>query len=398
MADSTVLLLNAGSSSLKCTLVGAASRAVLARATADWAGPVTRYERSGPATERVSELVSFRGHGEAVRRALGELGVTRQACPVAVGHRVVHGGDFSSPVRITPAIRSRISALGELAPLHNPPSLETLAAAESLLPEIPHVAVFDTAFHATLPAEARTYPLPHAWTVDFGIRRYGFHGLSHSYCAARAAETLARHAGELRLVICHLGHGCSASAVLHGRSVDTTMGFTPLDGLMMATRSGSLDPGILTHVQLHHGFGAKEVDEALNQRAGLLGVSGISGDMREVLAARRAGNERAGLAVGVYVHRVRQAIGALAVTLGDVDALVFTGGVGENSPEVRMEVCRGLECLGLELDSDANAGCRPDADVARRGRPARILVLAAREDLAMLSEVVRVLEEQEQEQ
>jgi acetate kinase len=253
------------------------------------------------------------------------------------------------------------------------------------------VAVFDTAFHATLPAAAYTYPLPHEWTHGWGIRRYGFHGMSHSYCANRAAEVLGRDIEELRLVICHLGHGCSASAVLHGRSVDTTMGFTPLDGLMMATRSGSVDPGILTYVQLERGLTAKDVESALNHRSGLLGVSGVSGDMREVLAAGRSGNARAGLAVDMYVHRVRQAIGALAVTLGGIDALVFTAGVGENSAEVRAATCRGLECLGIEIDDEANARCRPDADVARRGAGARILVLATREDLAMLEEVVGVL-------
>ncbi|HSQ64498.1 MAG TPA: acetate/propionate family kinase [Polyangiaceae bacterium] len=389
-----VLLLNAGSSSLKCTLVESAHAAIIARASADWAGPVTRYERSGPGAERVSEQVSLRGHADAVRYALADLGVAPEARserPAAVGHRIVHGGEFSASVRITPAVRSRISALAELAPLHNPPGLDVLGAAEALLPGIPHVAVFDTAFHATLPPAARTYALPDEWTRDWGIRRYGFHGINHSYCAGRAAEMLARDAKDLRLVICHLGHGCSATAVLHGRSVDTTMGFTPLDGLMMATRSGSVDPGILTHVQLQHGLGAKEVEEALNHRSGLLGVSGISGDMREVLAAGRSGNEQARLAVDVYAHRVRQAIGALAVTLGGVDALVFTGGVGENSDEVRAATCRGLECLGLELDEDANARCRPDADVTLRGARARILMIAAREDLAMLAEVVRVI-------
>lgn len=388
-----VVLLNAGSSSLKCSLMESADRTVVAQLKADWAGPVTRYERSGPGAERVCRQVAFRRHGEATRHALDDLGVTASAGerPAAVGHRVVHGGEFSAPVRITPAVRSRISALAEVAPLHNPPGLEALAAAEVVFPDVPHVAVFDTAFHATLPAAARTYPLPQAWTDGWGIRRYGFHGLSHSYCATRAAELLARPASELRLVICHLGHGCSASAVLHGRSVDTTMGFTPLDGLMMATRSGSVDPGILTHVQRQHGLAAKEVEDALNHRSGLLGVSGISGDMREVMAAGRADDERARLAVDVYVHRVRQAIGALAVTLGGVDALVFTAGVGENSAEVRMASCRGLECLGLELDADANARCHPDADVTRPGARARILVVAAREDLAMLSDVVRVV-------
>jgi len=392
-----VLLLNAGSSSLKCTLLESVGPAVVARASADWAGATTRYERSGPGAEQVSEQVAFRGPGAAVRRVLDDLALAPQrpgagSEPLAaVGHRVVHGGEFSAPVRITPEVRSRISALAELAPLHNPPGLEALAVAESLLPDAPHVAVFDTAFHATLPPEARTYALPDAWTRGWGIRRYGFHGLSHSYCAGRAAELMQRPARELRLVICHLGHGCSATAVQDGRSVDTTMGFTPLDGLMMATRSGSVDPGILTHVQLAHGLGAKEVEEALNHGSGLLGISGISGDMREVLAAGRAGDERARLAFDAYVHRVRQAIGAFAVTLGGVEALVFTAGVGENSPEVRSAVCRGLECLGLELDAEANARCRPDADVARGRSPGRILVLAAREDLAMLAEVLRVL-------
>jgi len=254
--------------------------------------------------------------------------------------------------------------------------------------------VFDTAFHATLPDAAYTYPLPHEWSHDWGIRRYGFHGLSHSYCATRAAEMLGRSTQELRTVICHLGHGCSAAGVRYGHSVDTTMGFTPLDGLMMATRSGSVDPGILTHVQLRRALGPKEIEEALNRRSGLLGVSGVSGDMREVLAAAHGGNDRARLAIDVYAHRVRQAIGALTVTLGGVDALVFTAGVGENSAEVRTAVCRGLECLGLELDPDENTHCRPDADVSRPGALARILVVATREDRAMLSEVVRVCRDQ----
>ncbi len=389
-----VVLLNAGSSSLKCSVMESADRTVIAQVKADWAGPVTRYERSGPGAARIREQVGFRDHGEAARHALEDLraaSVWAGEPPAAVGHRIVHGGEFSAPVRITPAVRSRLSALAELAPLHNPPGLEALAAAEALLPDIPHVAVFDTAFHATLPPAARIYPLPHAWTESWGIRRYGFHGLSHAYCTTRAAELLGRPASELCLVICHLGHGCSATAVLHGHSIDTTMGFTPLDGLMMATRSGSVDPGILTHVQRRHGLGTEEIDDALNQASGLFGVSGMSGDMREVLAAGRAGHERARLAIAIYVHRVRQAIGALAVTLGGLDAVVFTAGVGENAAEIRMASCQGLDCLGVELDVDANARCHPDADVARRASRARVLVIAAREDLAMLSDVVRIV-------
>jgi acetate kinase len=256
---------------------------------------------------------------------------------------------------------------------------------------VPQVAVFDTAFHATLPPEARTYPVPGAWTHDWGIRRFGFHGLSHAYCSRRAAELLGRPLDSLRLVICHLGHGCSASAVGGGRCVETTMGFTPLDGLMMATRSGSIDPSIVLHVQERHGLTAEEVEAALNHESGLLGVSGISGDMREILDAVHAGHPRAQLALAIYTRRVRQAIGAFAVTLGGVDALVFTAGVGEHAAQVRETICDGLECLGLQLDTQVNATCRADADVTRSGSRGRILVIATREDVTMLREVVQVL-------
>ena len=393
-----ILLLNAGSSGLKCTLMSLANRQAIARGLADWAGSVTRYRYAGPNGRERFEEVSWKGYSEAVRRFLHDL---MHAEPVAlpelgslagVGHRVVHGGPFTSSVRVTSDIRARITALADLAPLHNPPSLETLAAAEAELPGVPHMAVFDTAFHATLPPEARTYPIPIKWTRDWGIRRFGFHGLSHAYCSRRAAEMLGQPAGGLRLVICHLGHGCSASAVRDGRCVDTTMGFTPLDGLMMGTRSGSIDPGIVLHVQQHRGLTAEQIDAALNHESGLLGVSGISADMRQVLAAARAGQPQAQLALAVYTHRVRQAVGALAVTLGGVDALVFTAGVGEHAGQVREAICAGLECLGLELDGAANATCRPDADVARHGSRGRILVVATREDVTMLDEVVRVLD------
>jgi acetate kinase len=254
------------------------------------------------------------------------------------------------------------------------------------------VAVFDTAFYATLSPEARTYPVPERWTREWGIRRFGFHGLSHAYCSRRATEMLGRSEADLRLVICHLGGGGSDSAVRGGRCVATTMGFTLLDGLMMATRSGSIDPSIVLHVQQRHGLTPAQVERALNQESGLLGVSGISGDMRQVLAAARAGHEQAQLALGIYTRRVRQAIGALAVTMGGVDALVFTAGVGEHAGEVREAICAGLECLGLELDAQANASCRPDADVARRSSRGRILVISTRGDVTMLQEVVRVLD------
>lgn len=392
-----ILLLNAGSSSLKCSLVDETQDQPIAHGLADWAGVVPRYEYVGPDGVTRKAEVSSKSHGEPVRRFLFDLTNTE---PVAlrdpstlsaVGHRVVHGGPFSTSVRITPETRSQIAALSELAPLHNPPSLEALAAAEAELPDIPQIAVFDTAFHATLPPEAWTYPIPQQWTRDWGIRRYGFHGLSHSYCIHRAAELLGRDLSTLRLVICHLGHGCSAAVVQGGRCIDTTMGFTPLDGLMMGTRSGSIDPSIVLHVQERHGLSAEQVEKALNRESGLLGVSGISGDMRQVLAAGKSGDPQAQLAVTVYTHRIRKEIGAAVVTLGGIDALVFTAGVGEHSAEIRESVCARLQCVGLELDPKLNASCQADIDIATRSSAGRILVIETREDATMLQEVERVL-------
>jgi acetate kinase len=337
------------------------------------------------------------GHAWAVRRFVRDLAKVEPRALgdaseiAAVGHRVVHGGPFTRSVRIGPEVRAEIVKLADVAPLHNPPSLAALAAAETELPEAPQVAVFDTAFHATLSAEAFTYPVPEKWTRDWGLRRYGFHGLSYAYCTGRAAEMLQRPKDALRLVICHLGHGCSAAAVKGGRCVDTTMGFTPLEGLMMGTRSGSVDPGLLLHVMQHHGLTADQVETSLNRQSGLLGVSGLSGDMREVQAASQSGNERARLALAIYAHRVRQAVGALAVSMGGLDALVFTAGVGEHSAPVREAVCSGLECLNVFLDPERNAACRADADIARPTSRVRVLVIATREDVTLLNEVLRVL-------
>ncbi|MCF7959254.1 MAG: acetate/propionate family kinase [Pirellula sp.] len=390
-----ILLLNAGSSSLKVTVMNAADGKVIARGSADWAGQVTRYQYSNSDGSNRTEEVSWSGHAKAVQRFMDDLPTTQRSALIAVGHRVVHGGQFTTSVSITPQVRERIMALSDLAPLHNPPAMTTLAAAEAALPGMSHVAVFDTAFHATLSPEAYTYPLPQKWTREWGIRRYGFHGLSHAYCAQRAAEMLATRPSDLpsRLVICHLGHGCSASAVKDGKCVDTTMGFTPLDGLMMGTRCGSIDPSIVLHVLQHKGLTVEQVEMALNRESGLLGVSGISGDMRQMLAAAKAGNEFARLAIGIYSHRVRQAIGSFAVTMGGIDALVFTAGVGENAAEIRASVCEGLGCLGLELDGHANVECQPDMDVAVTSSRGRIFVIATQEDVTMVREVTKVLAE-----
>jgi acetate kinase len=394
-----VLLLNAGSSTLKGTLIEPASRQEIATGLADWAGSTVSYQYVGPDGKTFSEGVHWKGHAQAVHRFLSDV-FNREPRALAdhsqlagVGHRIVHGGPFTASVRITPDIRSRISVLADLAPLHNPPSLATLSAAEEELPRVPHVAVFDTAFHSTLPAEACTYPVPAEWTETWGIRRFGFHGLSYAYCATRAAEMLNRPLSELKLVICHLGNGCSAAAVQGGRSIDTTMGFSPLEGLMMGTRSGSIDPSIVLYAQMRHGMSVEDVETTLNRESGLLGMTGISSDMRQVLSAASQGQAKAKLAVAVYVHRVRQAIGALVATLGGCDALVFTAGVGEHATEIRKLVCSGLECMGLSLDPTANASGKPDADIAHRSSRGRILVIATREDLTMLDEVMRLLDE-----
>jgi len=330
--------------------------------------------------------------GEAIAR-LAATAPDAAHAPRAVGHRIVHGGaELRESVRITPEVRASIDRATELAPLHNPPALAALDAARNRFATIPHVAVFDTAFFASLPPRATVYPLPYAWYRDWGIRRFGFHGLSHQSCSAEAAAMLGR-AGDpsLRIVVLHLGNGCSGSAVLGGKPVATTMGFTPLEGLMMGTRSGSVDPGILTYVQERRGLDAHALDDALNHESGLLGVSGVSSDLRKVMAAAVGGNERARLALEIYSDRAREAMGSLAVTMGGVDALVFTGGVGEHAAEMRAAICAGLECLGLRLDSTANASPEPDRDVAASDSPGRIFVLQTREDLVIARETRRVL-------
>lgn len=308
----------------------------------------------------------------------------------AVGHRVVHGGElYRRSVEIDADVATALEGLAGLAPLHNPPAIATIVRARKLLPNAPHVAVFDTGFFAELPPRAYVYPLPYEWHADWGVRRFGFHGISHAYCANRAQELLGEARKDLRVVVCHLGQGCSASAVRGGKARATTMGFTPMEGLMMASRSGSVDPGILLHV-LRRGVGVEELDAALNRRSGLLGVSGVSSDYRKVEAAARQGNERARLALEIYADRVRETVGGLAATLGGLDAIVFTAGVGENSASLRASVCEGLEFIGLNLDRARNEIGEPDSDVATTDSPGRILVIHTRENLMIAREARRV--------
>jgi acetate kinase len=303
-----------------------------------------------------------------------------------VGHRVVHGGPrFEEPVVLTTDVRSAIEDVAPFAPLHIRAEMDGVDSVSRLLGKVPQIAVFDTGFHRHMPESAAIYPGPYAW-VEKGIRRYGFHGINHQYCAARAAQMLGKSLRSLRLVTCHLGNGCSAAAVVGGRSVDTTMGFTPLEGLAMGTRSGSVDPGILTFLMRQGHLTGDEIDEVLNHQSGLLGLSGRWSDMRDILEAMERHDQRAKLAFDVYIHRVRQAIGAMTAVLGGVDALVFTAGVGENAVAVRREVCRPLGFLGLKLDAQANAHPKLDQDIASSDSRGRILVIRAQEDWAIATE------------
>jgi acetate kinase len=303
----------------------------------------------------------------------------------AVGHRVVHGGNlFTGPVRIDAAVRKRLDELTDLAPLHQPKSLAGIDAVNRVLPGVPAVACFDTAFHAGLPAAAKTYALPPEWRKRWELRRYGFHGLSHAYATRRSGELLGRVPA--RLVVCHLGSGASLTAVRDGRSVDTTMGFTPLEGLVMATRSGTVDPGLVLWLADHVGMPPAELGAALEHRSGLLGLAGTS-DMRAVLARAEDGDDAARLARDVYVHRLRAETAAMTAALGGLDTLVFTGGVGENSAEIRARAAEGIRFLGVAINEDANAGAHPDADIRAGGSPVRVLVIAAREDLEIARQV-----------
>jgi acetate kinase len=309
----------------------------------------------------------------------------------AVGHRVVHGGpEFSAPVLVDGRVRRRLDALVDLAPLHLPRSLAGLDLIGRLLPEAPAVACFDTAFHAHLPQAASTYALPAEWRRRWTLRRYGFHGLSHAWAAQRAAELAGQPVDALRAVTCHLGAGASLAAVAFGRSVDTTMGFTPLEGLVMATRSGTVDPGLVLWLEEHAGLPPAELASTLEHRSGLLGLTGTA-DMREVLGAEAAGDEDATVAVAVYLHRLRAGICAMAGAMSGLDVLVFTGGVGERAPSIRSRAAAGLGFLGVLLDEDANAGARPDAELTATGSAVRSFVVTAREDLQITHEVRDVL-------
>ncbi|MGO8795092.1 MAG: acetate kinase [Candidatus Sulfotelmatobacter sp.] len=387
-----ILVLNSGSSSQKSCLyeIGEAlpddPPACLWQAKIEWqedfADAEIRNRRNFSEKSRI-RVFSRTEATEHLLHALWEGGAKAVASPSeidVVGHRVVHGGPhFEDPVFITAEVKAAIAGVSAFAPLHNRAELEGMETIAQVLDDVPQVAVFDTGFHKKMPLFSAVYPGPYEWFTA-GIRRYGFHGINHKYCARRAAHLLHKDPDSLRLVSCHLGNGCSLAAIRSGKSIDTTMGFTPLEGLMMGTRSGSVDPGILTYLMRQSQFTGEQIDEILNKRSGLLGVSGVSGDMREILTAIQEGNERAKLAFDIYIHRLQSGIGAMIAVLGGIDALIFTAGVGENSPEVRAATCANLEYAGLKLDSNRNSQPPDDQDISVPGSAVHILVIRAQED------------------
>jgi len=361
-----VLTVNAGSSSLKLRLIGSDDSVA---ATAD-----LPRQADEPVADAVVKFLDGLPPGDAV------------------AHRIVHGGaDFQAPLLIDEDIERALGRLADLAPLHNPPAIEAVGVLRRLRPDLPQVACFDTAFHADMPAEAATYALPHDWNTQWRLRRFGFHGLSHAYAAGRAAEVIGRRLGDLRLVTAHLGSGASLAAVGGGHSVDTTMGFTPLAGLVMATRAGDVDPGLVLWLVRHVGLSAREVEDALENRSGLLGLSGVSADLRLVLAAVDAGDGAAGLAYAVYLHRLRAGVAAMAAAMGGIDGIVFTGGAGEGSPRMRLDACKGLSFLGITVDDNANEQMSGDRLVSADWGVTPVVVVAAREDLELARQARTVL-------
>jgi acetate kinase len=388
-----ILVMNAGSSSQKSCLyeiaeaLPALAPVPLWEAHADW----TRDENSAELTittahGREKRTVAAQSRTQVLDGMLktlweGSAKVIAQPSEISiVGHRIVHGGPhYRESVRVTSAVKDEINRLSEIAPLHNPVGLEGIEAVQQLLGDIPQVAVFDTTFHRTIPLEAAIYPGPYVW-FEQDIRRYGFHGISHQYCSRRSAQILQCDPASLRLINCHLGNGCSLAAIRNGESIDTTMGFTPLEGLMMGSRSGTVDPSILIYLQREKGYSAEQLQQELNKESGLKGISGISSDLRNVLKARNEGNQRAQLALDIYMYRLRFFIGAMLAALGGLDVLTFTGGVGENSAEVRAAACESFGFLNLKLDPEKNTASPVDQAISTSDSSVRVLVVHTEED------------------
>lgn len=392
-----VLVLNSGSSSIKYQLVEVTTGEAAAVGLVERIGePEGSLRHDGPAgrTERTLPIPDHTAGVRAVLDLFEEVGPSlAELHPVAVGHRVVQGGDrFTAPTLVDDAVESAIDELSPLAPLHNPPNVAGIRAARTAFPDLPHVAIFDTAFHSTLPPEAYTYAIDREVAREHGVRRYGFHGTSHAYVSRRAAALLGKDPEDVNVIVAHLGNGASITAVEGGRSVETSMGLTPLEGLVMGTRSGDVDPAVIFHLQRVAGMSTDDIDTLLNRRSGLLGLAGVN-DLRDLHDAIAAGDEDAALALEVYCHRLRHYIGGYYAQLGHVDAIAFTAGVGENDDIVRLEALTGLERLGIVVDPERNEGRKKaETVISPDGAEVTVMVIPTNEELEIARQAVAVVE------
>ena len=393
-----ILVLNCGSSSVKYQLFDMKKDCAVAKGVVERVGQedaIARYQRNSE--KELKEVLDVKDHTQAIELAMqyltdGANGVLASKFEIdAVGHRVVHGGEkFSDSVRISDEIIECIEDFSRFAPLHNPANLKGIRACQELIPNVRQVAVFDTAFHQNIPKHAYIYGLPIKYYHKLGIRRYGFHGTSHKYVAHKAAEYFKRPIADLKLITCHLGNGVSITAVKNGRSIDTSMGFTPLEGVVMGTRCGDIDPALVPYLMTTEGLSERDVDRVMNKESGLLGLSEKGSDMREILQGMKDGDEKCTVAFKVFCYRIRKYIGAYAAVLGGVDAIVFTGGIGENSGVVRKEICAGLEFLGVILDDEKNGS---NEFSSSKGETA-VLVIPTNEELAIARSTIAVLKDE----
>lgn len=395
-----VLVINAGSSSLKYQLIDMDTESVLAKGLCERIGidePDIQYTNVAAGMDKIKKVIPMKDHSDAIAAVMDiltdkEVGVIKSMDEIdAVGHRVVHGGEeFASSCLVTDAVLKALEKCTPLAPLHNPPNIIGINACQKAMPGTPMVAVFDTAFHQTIPAKAYMYALPYEYYEKYGIRKYGFHGTSHKFVAQEAAKYLGKAPEELKIVTCHLGNGSSISAVDCGKCVDTSMGFTPLDGVPMGTRTGSMDPAVVTYL-LNKGMTDKEVDKVMNKESGVYGISGVSSDFRDLCSAADKGNERAKLALDMFAYHVKQYIGAYVAAMNGVDAVVMTAGVGENDSYTRSLILDGLDYLGITYDKDKN-NTRGTVDISADGARVKTLVIPTNEELMIAIDTKNIVE------
>ena len=393
-----VLVINCGSSSLKFQLINSDTEAVLAKGLCERIGIDGRLTYQPAGGEKTTEDKAMPTHTEAIQFVIdaltdAERGVVGSLEEIgAVGHRVVHGGEkFATSTVITDEVFKAIEECNDLAPLHNPANLIGIAACQKLMPGTPMVAVFDTAFHQTMPEKAYMYGLPYEYYEDYKVRRYGFHGTSHSFVSKRTSEILGKEYNDLKTIVCHLGNGASICAVLNGKSVDTSMGLTPLEGLVMGTRSGDIDPAILEFLAKKEGMDITELMNMLNKKSGVHGVSGISSDFRDLAAGAEAGNKRAQIAIDVFAYRVAKYVGSYAAAMNGVDAIAFTAGIGENDASIRAKVCEYLGYLGITIDAQANGIRGEETIISTADSKVKVLVVPTNEELAIARETVALV-------